>query len=114
MKKIINPIKYVQRVIFSSLFSIIMLTSISTAQDIENIAGEDWIISANILFVAAKVNSEQMSISYNGLSSGSGYLFSSDNNSDGLEPSKLFETDGREFNDDAYLLKFSRKLIYLI
>ncbi len=110
MKKTMNPIKYVQRVIFPSLFSIIMLTSISTAQDLENIAGEDLIISANILFVAAKVNSEQMSISYNGLSSDSGYLFSSDNNSYGLDPSKLFEADDREFDEDAYLLKFSRKL----
>jgi len=110
MKKIINPIKYAQRVIFSSLFSIIMLTSISTAQDLVKIAGEDLTISANILFVAAKVNSDQMSISYNGLSSGSGYFFSSDKNSYGLEHSKLSEADVREFNDDAYLLKFSRKL----
>lgn len=110
MKKKINPIKFTQRIIFSSLFSIIMLTSISTAQDLENVAGEDLIISANILFVAANVNSEQMSISYNGLSSGSGHLFLSDKNSYGLELSKLFETDVRESNEDAYLLKFSRKL----
>ncbi|MCD4722587.1 MAG: hypothetical protein K8S13_22425 [Desulfobacula sp.] len=110
MKKIINPIKYTQRLIFFSLFFIITLTSMSFAQDSENIAGQDLVISANILFVAANVNSERMSISYNGLSIGSGYLFQSDKHLYGFESSEPSEADFKEFDEDDYPFKLGRKL----
>jgi len=94
MKKINNPSKYTMGHILSPLFFIILLASMSFAQDLETKAGQELFFSANILSVAANINFEQMSISYNGLSGSRRYLFQS----------------GRDLYTDESHLKFDGKL----
>ena len=75
MKKISYPIQYYQKVILSLLLFIIVFISPAIAQDFESKAGQDLVVSTTVLSIAANVSSDRMSISYNGLTSGSGYLF---------------------------------------
>lgn len=111
MGKTIKQTRHKQRFIILFLFiTIIIHASTSFAQDIENITRQGLVVSTNILLVAANMNSEQMSISYNGLSIGKGLIFKFDKNVYGPDDSKLLKPSSEDLNKDGYLKKLDRKI----
>jgi len=111
MKKIIHPIRYRQVRYYPGLILlfIIICASQTFAGDFENKGSQDLVFSATILAVSANISSERMSISYNGLPSGRGILFQSDNNEE-LDPLDLSDTILNEVDGEKQSFKFGRKL----
>ncbi len=110
MKKIIYPARYCQGVILFFLFFIIVFTSPVFAQDLENKTDQNLVFSATVLAITAKTSSEQMSISYNGLSTGSGMIFPSYKKPVGLEPPDLPYAVVNGLDKEKIPFKFDRKL----
>jgi len=110
MKKIIYPIQYYPGAILFFLFSVFMFIPPIFAQDFESKMGPDLIFSTTVLSIAANVSSEQMSISYNGLSTGSGLLFQSDKKAYDLEPSDSPGAVSNGFDEENVSFKFGKKL----
>ena len=104
MKKIINPVKYSPGLIFFPMIFIMVLASISFAQDLDSRA-----VARDLIFTAS-IHSEQMSISYNGLSNTNGLLFKPGMNPYAFEPSESSDVDLKTLDEDDYQFKFGRKL----
>lgn len=103
MEQTASAVNRMSTSILIPLFFILSMTSLSFAQDFESKKGQDIFISANLLTMVGTINSERMSISYNGISSATGMLYALEKNSQpGMDLEKSF-TDENQF-------KFGEKL----
>ena len=110
MKKKINPTQYSQGVILFFLFFITLFASKVFAQELENKTGQNIVFSTTVLSIAANVSSDRLSVSYNGLSTGSGLLFQSDTKAYDLELSGLPGGALNKLDEEKAPLKFDKKL----
>lgn len=102
MKKWGKAIKDIAGKLFTALCFVFVLISATTgaAKDLKCETGADAFINANILYAAAKIDSDRFSISYDGLSGNEKETVQSRKNTRGLEVENkmdlLFETAQKE------------------
>ncbi|NOX33215.1 MAG: hypothetical protein GXP56_05685 [Deltaproteobacteria bacterium] len=110
MKKRINPVKYNPGFIYPFLFLSVLFISTSFAQEIENRPGNELSVSYSVFTIAANINFDRMSISYDGLPGSHGLLFHPGRDSYMLKSSTQPDEILEKNSDHDSLYSFEEKL----
>lgn len=112
MEKNNRQIPSPRKCVLFSLFTFILLSSASFAQDTDKKAGQDIIVSATILSVTGTLNSEWISSADDGFSNNSSVLFHSDH-SYGMKLSNLSGEALNEFDPEKSSFKVTGPLMQM-